>query len=1011
MSDLNLLINRYGANPAGLVRFGGEDSPDLLPYATLVAPRTGKAAADLDALAGVYEWQDNPLMFLVDGDLIDGDRALLGRVRRRIALRGDTPYLGVIEAGRLTVYTVALDSKPIKDSVVAPRSAEPVLFPYLANARPQAAIARGQWITELILRLLKGALRELIAAGLSDTDAISLAGRALFARFLGDRGMIPESTAAPHAVHSLFDGPTQAAKTSTWLDATFNGDFLPLSPGLPERMPEAAFRTLSDIMCRAPDGQLYLGWQQRWDYLDFSQIPVGVLSQAYEGYLRTHRADDQKKQGGYYTPRPIAEVLVRGGLVALQAEGRAHTARVLDPAVGGGVFLITAFRQLVAERWTATGVRPDTGALREILYSQLTGFDIDEAALRFAALGLYLSAIELDPRPEPVEKLRFENLRGRVLYKVGDLNAKEGDGRLGSLGSAVGIEHVDQYDLVVGNPPWTGARRIPGWSKVLDQVARIAHARLGPDYLAPPIPNEVPDLAFLWRAMEWGRPGGRIALALSGGLLFQQGDGMPEARSAIFSALDVTSVVNGADLRKTNVWPAISAPFCLLFARNCLPPPGAGFRFLSPRLEQAQNDAGVMRIDPTNAAAVSARQVIERPTILKTLFRGTRLDLDLLQRIEAKGLPTLDQYWRHLFGTEKKRARQTGNGYQRLRQSSRERKDGDGLPGVSADYLLDLPELQAVDMTRIVIDTERLQPFSLSRIHDPRPRSLFAAPLVIAQKAPPADQCRILASVSDVDVIYSETYYGYSAAGHPAAHTLARFIALFLGSRFSLWYALVTSGEFGFERDVIEKSTIDHIPVVPIDDLGAKNRSRIAPLFSNVATEGTDDQWCAVDSWISRLLGLKDRDMQVIADTLDCNLPFARNRKLSQMAVSAAETEAFNKTLTAALQPWGDRLGLTVSVTQVSPSEGVGSWRVLRVSTTAHGNRLSSAEDNLDWAQIIRLADRMAAVEVLHPDPGNRSVWIARLRQHRYWTLSQARLLAERIIGEQTAILFGEALP
>lgn len=325
-------------------------------------------------------------------------------------------------------------------------------------------------------------------------------------------------------------------------------------------------------MRRAPGGQLYLGWEQKWDYLDFSQIPVGVLSQAYEGYLRSHRSKDQKQQSGYYTPRAIAEVLVRGALVALQPEGSAHKARILDPAVGGGVFLITAFRQLVAERWTATGVRPDTGELRNILYGQLTGFDIDEAALRFAALGLYLSAIELDPSPEPVEKLRFQNLRDQVLWKMGDLNKGDANARLGSLGPLVGPEHNGRYDIVVGNPPWTGAKRLDGWPQVRDRVAQIAKERLGSEYPAPPIPNEVPDLAFLWRTMQWCRDGGRISFALSARMLFQQGDGMPVARAAVFSALDVTAVVNGSDLRKTKVWPSISAPFCLLFACNRLPP-------------------------------------------------------------------------------------------------------------------------------------------------------------------------------------------------------------------------------------------------------------------------------------------------------------------------------------------------------------------------------------------------------------------------------------------------------
>lgn len=104
------------------------------------------------------------------------------------------------------------------------------------------------------------------------------------------------------------------------------------------------------------------------------------------------------------THRIIAETMVRGAFHAIHKGAAAHQARVLDPSAGAGVFLITAFRHLVAERWRVDKVRPDTNVLREILYQQITGFDINESALRFAALGLYLMSIELDSHPEPVQK-------------------------------------------------------------------------------------------------------------------------------------------------------------------------------------------------------------------------------------------------------------------------------------------------------------------------------------------------------------------------------------------------------------------------------------------------------------------------------------------------------------------------------------------------------------------------------------------------------------------------------
>ena len=168
--------------------------------------------------------------------------------------------------------------------------------------------------------------------------------------------------------------------------------------------------------------------------------------------------------------------------------------------------------------------------------------------------------------------------------------------------------------------------------------------------MEPPLPNEVLDLPFVWRAMEWAKPDGQIAFALHARLLFQQGDGMPTAREALFEALDVTSVINGVELRQTKVWPQISAPFCILFATNRIPGVEAGFRFVSPRIEDTLNSAGGMRIDAVNAEVVASHRLVDTPEILKILFRGSKADFGILQRIRAQGYPTLHDFWREEIG-------------------------------------------------------------------------------------------------------------------------------------------------------------------------------------------------------------------------------------------------------------------------------------------------------------------------------------------------------------------------
>ena len=391
--------------------------------------------ATLGIVEAVYEWQGVPLVFLIDADSLEGDGRLQG-IRRLLAMRGDAPYLGVVAPGSLRVYRLALDRKSLRQARVGREDwdgARSTVFARLGNVRPQAAITNRGWISNVVLSLLSGSTTRLIELGVSHEDAISLVGRALFTRFLADRSLLPEGMSEPGTAASPFDTYEVAEETSDWLDATFNGDLLPLSAGIFEMLPAQGYGVLGNVLRRAPDGQLFLGWEEKWGNLHFAHIPVGVLSQAYELYLREHAPAKQKREGGYFTPRPIAELMVRASFRALERRDAGKSARVLDPAVGGGMFLLTAFRELVAEHWRADGRRPDTDVLRQILYDQMVGFDINEAALRFAALGLYLLSIELDPNPRPVDKLRFEDLRGRVLHQVKGVDERGGTA-LGSLG-------------------------------------------------------------------------------------------------------------------------------------------------------------------------------------------------------------------------------------------------------------------------------------------------------------------------------------------------------------------------------------------------------------------------------------------------------------------------------------------------------------------------------------------------------------------------------------------------
>jgi hypothetical protein len=1012
-------IERWGGQPDGFLSFSVPD-PRLLPFTTLMD------RGQLGLVQGVYLWQGSPLIYVLDGERATASSEDLGQIRRLLAMRGDAGYMGLVFHGQLRVYQLGLDSLPIEHSEVDVATPPQLALPYLGFSRPVVTGRRSDTVTKVVIGLLDDSISVLIAQDVAKADAISLVGRALFTRFLADRKLLPAGMR--DRSETLFDTAFSVESTCKWLDETFNGDLLPISLDTIMALTSSGLGVLGDIMRRARGGQLSIEWQEAWANLDFSQIPVGVLSQAYESFMQRHEGDRQSSEGGYYTPAPIAEMMVRGAFAGVVKAGGADRAKILDPACGAGIFLIVAFRELVAEYWRTYGYRPDTKTLREILYSQVTGFDINDAALRFAALALYLISIELDPEPEPVEKLRFDNLRGRVLFHVGDHPDK-----LGSLGDAVGSEHDATYDLVVGNPPWPTGSKQKNWPLIQARVNRICRDRWSdvvqgamtldtdqgdtsspenadahdkvPSFVVsgPAMPKRPMDIPFVWRAMEWAKPGAQIAFALHGRLLFQQNE-MRQGREALFRSLSVRTVINGAELRQTDLWPNVDAPFLVLFATNIRPEPTDAFKFITPRYEPALNNAGMMRVDLDSAVTVPIAQLASSPSVLKVLARGSSADLAIVEKVRRRELIPFASYWNGNLGDVDKDvpARNiqlglTGYGYQALRPSS-EVTDNKPEPGFSAAYLHGLPMLRSRDFGNLLVETSELPLFTDERCHRAKPRELFEGPILLVRKTPPTDRGRIEVGICPTDVVFAETFYGYGAGNDPRAGILLRYLALLIGSRPIFWLALMTSGEYGVERDVVEKGIIDSLLVPPFETMPPDEIERAMALFDLCAANAA--AWAKVDEWVAGLLGLSARDIQTIEDTLDYGLPTSAAKIRGARPASKRDIDVFGESVEAELAPWQRRFGGEFRVTTIQ-GDPMSPWVYLFIGPKHMADEIPKSEIN----KLTAVADAEAASEMIVEIMSG--LVIAKIRQRRAWTLTQSRLLAQRLIWDHLPALKG----
>ena len=169
------------------------------------------------------------------------------------------------------------------------------------------------------------------------------------------------------------------------------------------------------------------------DHFDFTQIGYETIGQIFE---RTLSTEERHKFGQHYTRSEVVDLI--NAFCIRQPE-----ATVLDPACGGGTFLVRAYAR---KRDLANGELS-----HQKLLQQLHGLDI-------AAYPAHLSTMNLATR-DLIDQANYP-----LVTRADFFNTDPGDPvfrvPLGSAGGQATAIQLEKVDAVVGNPPYVRQEKI-----------------------------------------------------------------------------------------------------------------------------------------------------------------------------------------------------------------------------------------------------------------------------------------------------------------------------------------------------------------------------------------------------------------------------------------------------------------------------------------------------------------------------------------------------------------------
>ena len=683
---------------------------------------------------------------------------------------------------------------------------------------------------------------ELRRAGLSADRAQGLIGRAIFAQYLVDRGIITEPF-----LREEFDGSSlpdilrhrqQASRLFRFLVDKFDGDMFPNTGVMPAG---GHLAHVASFLEGEATGQGSL-FPYRFDL-----IPVELISAIYEQFVHSADADHAEELDVHYTPLAAVSLIMDEVMQNITGEET-----VLDITCGSGVFLVDALRRLVEAK--APPAKRTRAMVRQALEQQVFGVDKSKAAIQVAAFSLYLAALELDPNPWNEEGLEFKPLRGKTLH----------------VRDARDVNLSTKFDIVVGNPPWSYGGK-----------SATAGQRLqGTDEPKSPRGQS---FDFANRAKELARDGARFGMLLSASPFFAESKTGRQAAQHLVQSLSPLTLI---DLSAHN-W---------IFENAEMPAMGLIARY---RPEQDQGEMALVRVPWSHAAengatlkvAASDLQTLRMESwkrnsaLFQSSFKGRLHDHLLLENLVERERPLKDRLT--AIQTALHMGLTIGN---RAKKSAALR----GLP-----FLQKTPKrfsLQADDLPR----------FDEPWAEAPRDRDIYRAPLLVVWKNLRKSPRLVTSVVNEDVVYTNSCYgvpfprehgdLAYLLAGILSSSYAAWYLHT---AEFSLWKRAILVGT----ANSVPVPDLVEAGATPIGERVVEV-VRAFPQLSDEGGP-PDEYFEELDAAVAELYGFDASERMVIRDGLfRASWHWEKGRLESDSPVGEAHLRAYAEAFVSKFDPW-----------------------------------------------------------------------------------------------------------